>query len=72
MLERFNSDLHTKEALVEFIHSFIDTEALRRIYAKENTDAVADARLLIDKAFEQLEITYAIPERKPEQGNQAR
>lgn len=72
ILRRFNGDFHTKEALVEYLGSFIDQEGLRRIYSKESVEVVADAKLLILKAFEQLEIDYGVSEKKIEAANQAR
>lgn len=72
LLQRFNGDFHTKEALIEYLGNFIDQEGLRRIYNKENVEAVADAKLLLLKAFEQLEIDHGVSDPKIETTNQAR
>lgn len=66
ILQRFNGDTHTKEALIEYIHSVIDDEALERVYKKLDVSTVADARKLIDLAFEKLEDEFAIKQPKPE------
>lgn len=73
-LQVFNGDFHTKEALIEFIHEFIDSEALKRIYSDKVEDvyAVADARKLIDGAFEALADHYGIKSTQKETTNQAR
>lgn len=72
LLRSFNGDVRTKEALIGFILDFIDQEGLRRIYAKEDVTSVADARTLIDGAFEALALEYAIPERPKEPTNVSR
>lgn len=71
-LRRFNGDVHTKEALVAFIRDFIDSEALKRVYAKEDVAAVSDARKLIDGAFEALENEYGIKQPTKPEGNPSR
>lgn len=59
-LRRFNDDVGTKEALRDYMAYFIGLEGVRRIFARESVDAVADAKELIDKAFEALATEYGI------------
>jgi hypothetical protein len=64
-LQRFNTDKANKQTLLEYIHDFIDREALKRVYGNESVSSVSEARKLIDLAFENLDIIYAKePERK--------
>ena len=70
-LRQFNGDVHTKEALIDFLHAFVAEEGVRRIYAKESVEAVADAKDIIDKAFDKLQEIYGTKPRPPEQTNQA-
>ena len=72
VLRSFNGDTHTKEALKEYIISFIATEGVRRIFEREDVTAIADAKILIDKAFEQLENDYGIREQPTKPTNGAR
>jgi hypothetical protein len=72
ILRAFNGDVHTKEALKAYIDNFIGQEGVRRIFDREDVSAVADAKELIDKMFEQLEIDYGIPKPKKEHQNESR
>ena len=68
----FNGDIHLKEALKEYIEMYIAQEAMRKLYAREDVTHIADAKELIDKIFQQIEIDYAIPNQPREQTNQAK
>jgi len=72
LLNQFYNDEHLREELLAYLHDFIDEEALKRVYAKEDVSAVADARLLIDSAFSNLENEYGIRNKAPVTKNQAR
>lgn len=72
ILRKFNGDIHTKEALLEYIHMCIADEGVRRIYAGEDVAGVKDARKLIDLSFEKLQDQYAIPDKQIENTNTAR
>lgn len=72
LLRSFNGDVHSKEALIEFIHQYIDNEGLKRIYSGKPVGDVADARELIDGAFEYLTELYAAPTPQKEITNEAR
>lgn len=71
-LRRFNGDPHTKAALKDFIDSFIQSEAVRMMYAREDVSAIPDAHNLINKAFQELEIQYGITERTKAPTNTAK
>lgn len=72
LLRQLNGDIGTKEALLEYITRFIAKEGVRRIFAREDIMAVADAKELIDKAFEQLSLDYGIPTKQSNPINEAR
>lgn len=72
ILRRFNGDEQTKQALQEFIHAVINDEALDMMYKKMDVSHIADAKTLIDKAFEQLNTQYGIKEQPAANTNQAR
>lgn len=72
ILRTFTGDVHTKEAVKEFIIEVIKTEGLEKMFAKEDVSHVAEAYDLINKAFEQLDQTYGIKERPTTPTNQAK
>ncbi len=63
-LRRFNGDKTTKQELKEYIVSFLQLRIIERSMKKENTDSLVDAIVELDKAFNQLDIEYGIPEQK--------
>ncbi len=60
VLRKFNGDPHTKDAFKAYMLSCIESEAVKRVFAREDVTAIADAKDLIDKTFEQLDIDYGI------------
>ena len=72
LILQFNGDVSTKEAVQEYITSFIAKEGVRRMFSKEDVSHIADAKLLLDGAFEQMSIDYGIPTKPTEPTNQAR
>lgn len=71
-LRTFNGDVHTKEALKEFIFDCINEEALDKMFKREDVTHIADARELIEKAFDKLNTIYGIPTKQTTPTNQAR
>lgn len=72
VLRKLNGDKTTKEAFKEYLTSVVAQVGVGLMFEKKDVSHIADAKMLIDKAFEQLEIDYAIPEQTPEQSNPAR
>lgn len=72
LLQNFNGDIHTKAEVLAFIENFIAEEGLRRIYNREDVSSVADAKELIDKAFEALDLAYGIKTPEKTHTNNAR
>ena len=72
LIRIFNGDVGTKEAVQEYITQFIANEGIRRIFAKEDVSAVADAKLLLDKAFDQMQAEYGLKQKPTEPINEAR
>lgn len=71
-LRQFNGDVNTKEELLSFITEYINQTAIDRMYKKEDVSHIADAKSLIDGAFEELENIYGIKNKQKEVANQAR
>lgn len=72
LLRAFNGDDGTKSAVLEYINNFIAEEGLRRMFAKEDVSHIADAKLLIDKAFDQLSVDYGLTIKPTKPINEAR
>lgn len=61
-----------REAFKQYLSDFIAQEAVRLIYTRTNTDHIADAHELLNKAFEQLDVDYGITEQPTKPFNTAR
>jgi hypothetical protein len=72
LLNQFYNDEQTRNELIEFIHNFIDQEAISRVYNREDVSAVADARELIDLAFSELQNIYEPKNKVAQRKNQSR
>ena len=71
-LNQFTNDVKMRDEVKGFIDAFIDTEAVKRIYAREDVSAIADAKELIDLAFDDLIKTYAAKVKTSKPISQAR
>lgn len=72
LLRSFNGDIQMREAFKQYLSDFIAQEAVRLIYTRTNTDHIADAHELLNKAFEQLDVDYGITEQPTKPFNTAR
>lgn len=72
LLRPFQGDFSTKEQLIDFIHDYIDTTALDRMYKGEDVSHIKDAKKLIDGAFEELDNIYSLPRKEYAPTNDAR
>ena len=72
LLQQFQNDKFLRDELINFLHNFIDNQALTKLYKKEDVSAVAEARELIDSAFSELENQYGIKEKATKPVNKAR
>ena len=59
-LNQFTNDVNMRDEVRGFIDAFIDTEAVKRIYAREDVSGIADAKELIELAFNDLIQNYGI------------
>lgn len=56
---------------MEFLFEVIDTEALNRLYKREDATGMADAREIIVEAFAKLEREYGERKQEPTHTNHA-
>jgi hypothetical protein len=71
ILRRFNGDKNTKEALILYIQSFLEDRIIEKARNGEDVKATAEAINEVLKAFEQLDIDYAIKSEQDTELNQA-
>jgi len=72
VLRKFNGDPHTKDAFKAYMLSYIEAEAVKRVFNREDVSSVADAYELMNKVFEQLGIDYGIPDKYTPPTNEAK
>lgn len=71
-LQEFYNDKETKENVKNYLISFLEEEALRKVFAKEDVSGIADARDCIGKAFYNLEVLFDQKPKAKEPINEAR
>jgi len=71
ILNQFQNDEYTREAVKSFFLDQLDKVALERVYDKGDTTGIADARQVIEKAFVELKELYS-PDKKVDLVNLAR
>lgn len=62
-LQEFNNDKDTKKNVQEYLIQFLTEKAVKKVFAKEDVSAVAEAKEMIDEAFDNLELLFK-PKRK--------
>ena len=60
LLLQFQRDEHIRNEVIDFINSFIDDEAVKRVYERKDVSAVADAKELVNLAFAEISNLYGI------------
>jgi hypothetical protein len=68
-LKEFYQDKEMREEVKAFITKFLELKAIEKIYDREDTMAIADAKEIIDGAFEQLEVEFAPKPKKRDLNN---
>ena len=60
----FYQDTTTKDNVHSYLIDFLKEEGIRKLFAKEDVSAVAEAKEMIDKAFENMDVIF----KKKEEG----
>lgn len=71
-LQEFYQDKHTRENVHSYLIDFLKEEAIRKVFDKEDVSAVAEAKEMIDRAFENMDIIFKPKLETKEQINEAR
>ena len=71
-LIEFYKDEDTRENVHNYLTEFLSQEAVKKVFNKEDVSAVAEAKEVIDKAFENMGIMFQETKVGKEQINEAR
>ena len=71
-LIEFYQDTDTKNNVHEYLSEFLKGEAIKKVFKREDTSGIAEAKECIDKAFENLETLFAPKSEGKEIKNEAR
>ena len=71
-LQSFHSDKETKNEVYNYLTAYLEKEAIKRVFAKEDTTGVADAKIVIEKAFDNLDTLFNSKVEKKEVINHSR
>lgn len=58
-LLEFHNDKETKENVKNFLFQVLEKETIKRVFDREDVSGLADAREVIEKAFEEMDVMFA-------------
>lgn len=71
-LQQFFLETDTRDNVKNYLVEFLEQEAVRKVFAKEDISGLADARDCIEKAFYNLEVLFGEKPKVKEPINEAR
>lgn len=71
-LLNFYQDIETRDNVKNYLIEFLEQEAVRKVFAKEDISGIADAKEIIEKAFYNLEVMFEQKPKPKESINEAR
>lgn len=71
-LQSFYNDHDTRDNVHAYLVEFLEQEAIKKVFAKEDVSVVAEAKEMIDKAFTNMELLFESKVKKKESINEAR
>lgn len=71
-LLEFYQDTDTKNNVHSYLVDFLKEEAVRKVFDRENVESVAEAKEMIDKAFENMDVIFKPKQENKPQINEAR
>jgi len=63
-LNQLYNDKATLELFKEFFVGVLEEETIKRVFAKDNIDGIAEARKLLDKVFARLDEIYKVEKKR--------
>ena len=58
LIEQFYLQGALKEAVQEYIHKHLEKLAVKKVFSREDTKAIAEAKDILDSAFDQINEDY--------------
>lgn len=71
-LHEFYNDKEIREAVYNYLTQFLTEQAVKKVFNKEDTSAIGEAKELVDKAFDNLDILFRPKRKRKEPVNPAR
>ncbi|MDD4988443.1 MAG: hypothetical protein PHS68_06085 [Candidatus Izemoplasmatales bacterium] len=71
-LQQFFLETDTRDNVKNYLIEFLEREAVRKVFTKEDISGLADARDCIEKAFYNLEVLFGEKPKTKEAINEAR
>jgi uncharacterized protein YdeI (YjbR/CyaY-like superfamily) len=68
----FHQNTDLKDNVHAYLIKYLEKVAIEKVFNKEDVSAIADAKEVIDRAFENLDILFAPKNKKREFVNEAR
>ncbi len=72
LLRTFFNDEHTREEVHAYLIDFLKEEGVRKLFDREETAGVAEAKEMVDKAFDNLAVLFASKPVNKKINNEAR
>ncbi len=72
MLKEFYTNESMRNDVKNYLIDFLKIQAIDKTFKREDTSAIAEAKEIIDKAFEELEVLFSPKAAEKENRNQAR
>ncbi|MFA5197683.1 MAG: hypothetical protein WC437_04680 [Patescibacteria group bacterium] len=71
-LREFHNDKDTKENVYNYLIDYLEKETVKRTFDREDVSGMADAKEIISKAFDNMDLLFNSKAKKKEQVNEAR
>ena len=71
-LREFYNDKDTKENVYNYLIDYLEKETVKRTFDREDVSGMADAKEIISKAFDNMDLLFNSKAKKKEQVNEAR
>lgn len=71
-IQEFYNDSETRDNVKNYLLDFLKEEGAKKMFAKENVTGFADAKEVIEKAFDNMEYMFAPKQAKKEVINPSR
>lgn len=71
-LREFYRDKDTRDNVKNYLIEFLEKEAIKKVFKREDVSAIAEAKEMIDKAWDNMSVLFDKKSKKKKQINQSR